>query len=297
MTAPKWHEGRLVALDTETTGTNPLEARVVTAAVVHFAPGQRPTSIQWLIDPGMEIPAEAAAVHGWTTERVHRELDGAEAVRFHQGRRQPLTRDGALFEIAAQAATAIGAEVPLVVMNAAYDLTLLETELARNGIDTLSSRPAGIRGVVDPMVIEKAYDTYRKLCYKAPGCRPAEQHHECSGCRGGKWKCGGCGAHDKTLTGLCLHYGIRHAGAHDASADAIASVRILRRLADSWPEIARWKLGTLHEHQVTWRREQADSLRAYFDRAGTEHDGCDPGWPVHTSLTSLAPSTPAGAPA
>jgi DNA polymerase-3 subunit epsilon len=39
---------------------------------------------------------------------------------------------------------------------------------------------------------------------------------------------------------------------------------------------------------VTWRREQADSLRAYFDKNGIEHDGVDPGWPVHTSLQQLA---------
>jgi DNA polymerase-3 subunit epsilon len=271
----KWHEGRMVAVDTETTGVNPLEARIVTAAVVHFAPGQRPTSIQWVIDPGTQVPDEAAAVHGWTNERIRGFLGrpGTDAVRIHNGRKQPLTRDAALFEIAAQAATAMAAEAPLVVMNAAYDLTLLETELVRNAIDPLSTRPTGIRGVVDPMVIERAFDPYRRLK---------------GGCRGGKYRCGGCGATDHKLLSLCAHYGIRHAGAHDASADAVASVRILRRLVDSWPEIARWKLPTLHEHQVTWRREQADSLRAYFDKNGIEHDGVDPGWPVHTSLQQLA---------
>ena len=53
-----------------------------------------------------------------------------------------------------------------------FDLSLLEAELERHGIDSLASRPSGIRGVVDPMVIEKAYDTYRKVCYRAAGCDP-----------------------------------------------------------------------------------------------------------------------------
>jgi DNA polymerase-3 subunit epsilon len=281
---PKWHEGRMVALDTETTSTDPLTARIVTAAVVHITPGQRPSTISWVIDPGIPVPDEAAAIHGWTDERIaaHIGRPGQDrlAVRLHNGHTQRLTADAALFEIAAQAATAMAADAPLVVMNAAYDLTLLEAECARNDVPTLSSRPTGIRGVVDPMVIEKAYDPYRKLCYKAPGCRPAEQHHECSGCRGGKYRCGGCGAHNKQLLGLCLHYGIRHAGAHDASADAIAAVRILKRIVEAWPDIARLRLGTLHQHQVGWRREQMLSLRSYFDRNQIEHDGCDPGWPL-----------------
>jgi DNA polymerase III subunit epsilon len=273
VTAVRWHEGRMVALDTETTGTNPLEARIVTAAVVHIAPDQRPSTISWVIDPGMPVPDEAAAVHGWTTERVAAHIgrrgQGRLAVRLHNGRAQTLTADAALFEIAAQAATAMAAEAPLVVMNAAYDLSLLEAECARNDVPTLSSRPTGIRGVVDPMVLERQFDPYRKVK---------------GGCRGGKYDCGGCGAEDKTLTSLCLHYGVRHGGAHDASADAVAAVRILSRIVGAWPDIARLKLGTLHQHQIGWRRAQADSLRAFFDRTGVEHDGIDGGWPVHSSL-------------
>lgn len=284
MTAPaKWHEGRMIALDTETTGVNPHEDRIVTAAVVHTQPGQRPHPIQWLIHPETDIPAEAAAVHGWTLDRLEAKLDGRQALRILNGAETSIPKDAALLEIAMQAATAFRYEVPLVVCNAAYDLTLLEVELDRAGVDTLASRPTGITGVVDPQVIEKQYDPYRKLCYRAPGCRPQEQHHECSGCRGGKYRCGGCGVHSKQLDSLCAHYGIVHTGAHDAMGDALAAIRLARRLAGLWPEIARWKLPTLHGHQVTWRRDQANSLRAYFDKNGIDHDGVDPGWPLQTT--------------
>jgi hypothetical protein len=40
-------------------------------------------------------------------------------------------------------AMAMHREIPLVVANAPYDLTLLEAELDRHGIDTLASRPSG----------------------------------------------------------------------------------------------------------------------------------------------------------
>lgn len=277
MTAVKWHEGRMAALDTETTGVDPLNDRIVTAAVVHTAPGQRPATISWIIDPGIEIPDEAAEVHGWTNERLTAALKGHQAVKIWGDRRQPVSRKDALSSIAAQAYTVMDNDAPLVVANAAYDLTLLEAELARHSIQTLSARAGGIRGVVDPMVLEKQWDPYRKVNYKD------EQ-----GCRGGKHKCGGCGALNKQLASLCAHYGVVMAGgAHDASVDAIAALRLTKRLAGLWPDIARLRLSTLHSNQVGWRREQMKGLRDYFDRAGIEHDGCDGGWPVHDQLASV----------
>lgn len=270
MTAPaKWHEGPMIGFDTETTGINPHEARIVQAAIVHATPGTRPTSIQWLIHPQTDIPTEASDVHGWTLDKLEQRLEGHTAMRIVGDKPPRFTpRDAALFEIAAQTGVAVGQALPLVIANAAYDLTLLEAELARTGIDPLSSRPKGIAGVVDPQVIEKQFDPFRRVK---------------GGCRGGKHRCGGCGVEDKTLGSLCRHYSVPLAGAHDAAGDALAAVRLARRLAGLWPEIARWKLGTLHEHQVTWRREQANSLRAYFDKNGIEHDGVDPGWPLQTS--------------
>lgn len=262
----KWHEGRMTGFDLETTSIDPHTARIVTAAIVHKIPGSRPRTIEWIIDPGVPIPAEAAEVHGWTPERLADRLQGRQALRITAGRAVYLDRDAALFEIAGQVAVPMGHEVPVVVANAPYDLTLLEAELGRQSIDSLASRPSGIRGVVDPMVIEKAFDPYRKVK---------------GGCRGGKHKCGGCGSTDKTLTSLCAHYGVTHVGAHDASGDALAALRLSVKLAEAWPEIARWKLGTLHEHQVTWRRTQADGLRAYFDKNGIEHDGVCGEFPVH----------------
>jgi DNA polymerase-3 subunit epsilon len=280
-----WYQSDTVrSLDTETTGVDPFTDRIVTAAIVDIHPGRRPETIHWTIDPGQEIAEEATAVHGYTRARVL-DLVGGEgrALRVGGGTSDQMDVDGALFEIAMLTAQAMAREIPVVVANAPYDLTLLEAELGRHDIDTLASRPAGIRGVVDPMVLDRAYDTYRKSCYKAPGCDPETDRHECGGCRGSSrgYACGGCGVTDRKLTSLCTHYGVSLVDAHDAAADALAAARLAVRLGGLWPQIQRWKLGTLHEHQVTWRREQMDSLRGFFDRSGIEHDGCCPEFPLH----------------
>lgn len=281
----------MVALDTETTGIDPTSDRIVTASVVFRMPAARPRTIQWVLNHGVDVPAEAADVHGWTTERLDRTVPVGQAVRVvNGGPEQRLPVEGALAEIAGHVGMAMHQDVPLVVHNAAYDLTLLEHELARAQVDTLTARPAGIRGVIDPMVIEKQYDPYRKQCFKDPGCDPENRVHTCTGCRGGKWACGGCGIHDRRLESLCRHYRVPHTGAHDAAADALAAIRLAGRLAEAWREAARWKLATLHQHQVTWRREQQHGLADFFRRVG-KHDeaaSCDGGWPLHTSLAARA---------
>lgn len=267
MSAPKWHEGRMAGWDTESTGVNVFEDRIVTAAIIHHNPGNRPRALSWVINPGTDIPQEASDVHGWTHDRLEQHLQGHEAsYTTPDGQTSFMTREGALFSIAGQLGAVMGAEAPVVAANAAYDFSLLEQELIRHNIDPLSSRPTGVAGVVDPMVLEKQYDPYRKVK---------------GGCRGGKHQCGGCGAVDKKLESLCKHYGVPLTAAHDAGADALAALRLARRLADLWPDIARLKLPTLHQKQTGWRAEQMDGLRTYFDRAGIEHDGCCGEWPVH----------------
>jgi DNA polymerase-3 subunit epsilon len=293
MSTPKWHEDRMVAVDFETSGTSVHADRIVTAAIVHHTPGQRPRTLTWLIDPGIPVPDEAAAVHGWTSDRLTAELAGAEAHRITTGRTIPITRGQALYEITGQLALAMSQQVPVVAANASFDLSMLEAENTRHDQPTLADRlaPGGVRGVVDVMVIEKQYDVYRKVCYKAPGCdRDADPPiHECGGCRGGKTKCGGCGATDRKLTSLCAHYGVLLGAAHSADADALAALRLAGRLAAAWPEIARWRLPTLHEHQVEWRREQMDGLRDFHARVGKLNGDYCGSWPMHGDCCAPAP--------
>lgn len=137
-----WHQGRLAGFDTETTGRDPRTVRIVSAAIV-TSDGQRWSHV---IDPGVEIPAEATAIHGLSTEYV-REHGRAP----HE----------ALEEIAATLATLLNSGTPLVVFNAPYDLTLLEAELQRHGLASLASR-AAVTPIIDPLVIDRHADKFRK---------------------------------------------------------------------------------------------------------------------------------------
>ena len=75
---------------------------------------------------------------------------------------------------------------------------------------------------------------------------------------------------------------------YDIHPDAVAAVRLLGKLVAGWPQMAGWKLETLHRNQVEWRREQQDGLRAFFEKVGKEHDGMCPAWPLHTAACAGA---------
>lgn len=137
-----WADEPMVAFDLETTGTDPLEARIVTACVVRVNDGE-PAPARWLVDPGVEIPAEATAVHGVTTERA---------------RAEGIAADVACADIAHTLRCFWDAGVPVVIYNASYDLTVLDQELARHGHGGIGH----VGPVIDPLVIDRSVDKYRK---------------------------------------------------------------------------------------------------------------------------------------
>ena len=144
-----WLNETLVGFDLETTGTDPAESRIVTAALVEAKGGEVFREQAWLADPGVPIPAEAAAIHGVSTERA-----------VAEGRPAAEVAD----EVAAALCHHWRAGVPVVVFNAPFDLSLLEAELARYGLAPLAERLGGGRPgpVLDPLAIDRAVDKYRK---------------------------------------------------------------------------------------------------------------------------------------
>ncbi|MEI9947443.1 MAG: 3'-5' exonuclease [Pseudomonadota bacterium] len=64
------HGLRMVAIDTETTGRDPLTSRVVEIACVFWRDGSVVERKSWLINPGCPIPQEAFEVHGIGDEQV-----------------------------------------------------------------------------------------------------------------------------------------------------------------------------------------------------------------------------------
>lgn len=166
----------------------------------------------------------------------------------------------ALFEAAGLIALGLGHGKPLVTMNGSYDLSLFEHECLRHGVDTLASRlggPAGIKPVIDIGVLDKRIDRYR---------------------RGGR-----------KLTDLCATYRVRHTGAHDAEADALAACRLWPKIMEH-PDLRGATLGELHAAQVRWRREQVTSLEEYHRRKGKLDGDYDPHWPLLKSVLDLTPA-------
>ncbi len=226
-----WHTGRLCGFDLETTGVDVETDRIVTACVVRCGGGQPTESATWLADPGVPIPDEAAAVHGITTEKARAEGKPAAEV---------------VGDVLAALREAIAQGVPVVAMNARFDLTMLDREARRYGHTPLPDGREGLC-VVDPLVLDKAVDRYR------------------SGSR--------------KLTALCAHYQVPIGEAHTADADAIAACRVAWRIGTLHPHIAAYSLPDLHAVQAGWAAEQAASLQEYLRRKDPAAV-CPPEWPL-----------------
>ncbi|WP_328402773.1 3'-5' exonuclease [Streptomyces sp. NBC_00390] len=238
-----WFDGPLAAFDTETTGVDVEEDRIVSAAiVVQDTPGGRPRVTRWLVNPGVPVPPGATEVHGLTDDHLQRNGRWPAPV---------------MEEVARSLAEHCAAARPLVVMNAPFDLTILDRELRRHRASSLGrylqNSPLC---VLDPRVLDKHLDRYRK----------------------GR----------RTLTDLCAHYEVVLEGAHDAAADAAAALEVVRAVGRRFASrLERLSPAELHTLQAVWHAAQARGLQAWFARSGTP-EVVDPAWPLRPELPAAA---------
>lgn len=137
----KFNQLRRLGWDTETTGPNPLEARIVSAAIVVRGGNLEDRTLSYLINPQVPIPPEATAVHGIDDARV--QADGADPKQ-------------ALEEIAGHLAAALNYVMPVVAFNQSFDWTVLHNDLLRHGLPTMADRLNGEPySLLDPHVIDK----------------------------------------------------------------------------------------------------------------------------------------------
>lgn len=194
------------------------------------------------MNPGISVPESATAVHGLTDE--HLQLNG----------RWPAP---VMEEVARALAEECAAGRPLVVMNAPFDLTLLDRELKRHRASSLARYLDGAPlRVLDPRVLDKHLDRYRK----------------------GR----------RTLTDLCAHYGVELDSAHDAAADALAALEVVRAVGRRFAaRLERLTPAEIHSLQTGWHAAQARGLQAWFTRNGTP-ETVDPAWPLRPELPAAA---------
>lgn len=229
-----WHNKPMVAFDIETTGTDACRARIVSLAVAECRGGAEPSVSTWLVDPRVEIPPEATAVHGLSDALV---------------RERGVRPEGPLDAVADLLVSYWRRGLPCIVMNAIYDLTVLDAELRRHGLPRLGDRLGGnMMLVVDPLVLDRYVDRSRR------GSR--------------------------TLAELCRVYGVLLSNAHTAEADALAAARLAWRLADRFPIQLGGGLRELQNLQAKWYGEWAEAfevwLRGNVDVESVVHRG----WPL-----------------
>lgn len=185
--------------------------------------------------------------------------EGASAVHGisnEQARAEGVALGDAILHVAARVVDACRRGVPLVGMKLDFDLTILDTQLRVQTGSGLAAR--GWCGpVLDAVVIDRHHDRFRK-------------------------------GH-RTLTDLCAHYGVELGHAHDATADALASVRVLLALAERFSELGWTDPRTLHRRQVAWHRQWAASYDRWRMREGmVPMDRRDYIWPVAPAVLNAA---------
>ncbi|WKX73418.1 exonuclease domain-containing protein [Streptomyces sp. XD-27] len=240
---PCWFEGPLAAFDTETTGVDVEQDRIVSAAlVVQRVPGGVPEVMRWLVSPGVPVPEAASAIHGLTDDHLQR----------HGRWPAPVME-----EVARALAEQSLRGTPLVVMNAPFDLTLLDRELKRHRNRSLAAYlSTSSLCVLDPRVLDKHLDRYRK----------------------GR----------RTLADLCAHYAVDLLDAHDAAADAVAALEVVRAVGRRFAaRLEGLSPAELHTRQAVWYAAQARGLQAWFARNGSD-ETCDPAWPLRPELPAAA---------
>ena len=101
-----------------------------------------PDSLTCVVDPGVPVPPEAAAIHGITTERARAEG------------RPPAEALGAAAALVARCRDEGG---PLVIFNVPFDWPLLSAECRRYG----APLPTGVP-LFDPLLVDRHCDRWRR---------------------------------------------------------------------------------------------------------------------------------------
>ncbi|MGH9087359.1 MAG: exonuclease domain-containing protein [Acidimicrobiales bacterium] len=146
--------------------------------------------------------------------------------------------------------------VPVVGMNLHYDLTILDVQshrLLEQGLDG-----QGFAGpVLDALVLDRHFDRYRK----------------------GR----------RRLGDLCGEYRVTIDRAHDAGADAEATLGVLAAMCRRYPALCAASLAELHRSQAVWHREWATSYDRWRQKQGLDPlDPRDADWPMAPFLEDVA---------
>lgn len=152
-------------------------------------------------------------------------------------------------QIARRVAARVTGGVPLVVLDAPYELTLLDRELGRH-------RGVGLAGylgrsplcVLDPLVLDRHLDRSR--------------------------------TGQRSLAELAAHYGVALPEQPDAAARAVAALGVLRAVAHRFGVwLSGFSPAELHARQAVWHAAQVRAPLAWFAYPAPGRRA-DPAWPL-----------------
>lgn len=133
-----WTNKSFVAFDTETTGLDFSEDRIIEAAIAVFVKSQHVWSFNWLLNTKIESKPDAVKVHGITDqERWDTGIDSKEVMLHLAAMFRRMTRYNS----------------PLVVFNSPFDMTMLRREFA---LTKTAYTLDGLK-IIDPLVIDRHY--------------------------------------------------------------------------------------------------------------------------------------------
>jgi DNA polymerase III subunit epsilon len=206
-------EALFLVFDTETTGIDVTEARIVELGAAYFENGQFVESRRMLVNPGVPIPEEASRVHGIVDRLVAEKPSFADV--------------GARF-VAHLEGSERGISPRLAGYNAvSYDVPVLNNELARHGI-THRLDPALVH---DPIVFIRYHFRHLRRRDLASACEELgvtlERAHSA--------------AADAKATGQVL-FRLVERGLVPDRLDAALAVQddLRRRLEAEWDEFGYW---------------------------------------------------------
>lgn len=236
-----YFDGPLLGFDIESTGVDQFEDRVVTFSMVFSASAEaEPIIVEYKMDPGVEIAEGATAVHGISTAHAQEFfMDAAKAMPYIARRMETIVDHG----------------IPFVIYNAPFDTTMIYNEFERYNVPLRYTREEMFARVIDPLVIDKACDKWRKGSRK--------------------------------LTDTAKLYGYDLTNAHNSTADVEATLHITRQLGKFFkPEMT---IEMLQEFQKDAKMEQSTSFQKYL-RTKKDEEGnlIDPSavisteWPFQT---------------
>lgn len=211
---PRWRESRVLIVDTETTGINVKEDRVVELGAVYYDQGVRTGTRKMRINPGCPIPEEASKIHGIFDEHVRdKPTFSLVAPRF----------------LAHLDGSALSGPPPFLAGYnvSGFDIPLLNTELRRAGI----GHEIQLAPVLDLMIFVRWHHrslrsrSLASIC--AHYCIPLFQAHSAVA--------------DAAATGALMLILIEHGLIPEAIEDALCQqARFARQIEEEWRRWSYW---------------------------------------------------------